>query len=241
MLLMVSCHFRDKDEICVAEKELVTVSLKANYFSEILVDAPYEVDFVQGNSASIRIEGKKDEVSNVITVCKGERLIIKNKLFANAIVSDRKSDVKIYVTSPDLTEVTVKGLGNFRVMDKIDTDTLRVNLLGAGDVKFDNVVCDVLYTVLKGSGDISMNTVEGVSASVCLIGAGDIDLNLLKMRYTDVKLIGVGDIEINFDSCKFAKCALVGVGDIKLKGNLNAFEKEKKGTGTINVDELKVE
>lgn len=237
--ITTSCQFRDRPHTNKDKSETVNVKITPGYFSQIMMDTPYEVNFVQGDEATVRIEGKKNDIERVLVSCQNEVLVIKNKSFGNRLFLDNDSDVKIFVCSPDLTGLTLRGSGDFNASGDIDTDTLNIRLLGSGDIDFDDVVCDLCRTQLNGSGDISIENVRTMAAQLDLMGAGGIELGLQNVRNTDVNLFGVGNIDIDFDNCLYAKCGLWGVGDITLSGTLKHLKQEKRGTGSISVKGLK--
>lgn len=243
VFVTTSCRNHGKELKGRDDAKTTTVSVKLNpgYFSRIMMDTPYEVIFSQKDSVSVRVEGLKDNLSKVKISCSDGILTIRNKSFGNNMFSNDGSSVSIYISSPDLTDIILRGAGDFNVVSDIDTDTLNICLQGAGDIGFGNIVCDVLRAELNGSGDIGAERVKCVSAVLRLMGAGEMDFGLQNVDYTDVKLIGTGDIDIDFDHCRFAKCSLWGIGDMTLSGTLSRLDKEKRGTGRISDNGLNME
>ncbi len=238
-LVCVSCGIRSRDN---REKEIATVERKVRYFSKVQVEAPCNVFYVQSDSSCVKVSGKRDQLSNLVTVHEGDMLIIRLKMFHNnfLISGDEFSDTNVYVYSPDLTDVILKSSGMFSAVKPVDTDVLRVKLTGSGDMSFGRVVCDNLSVELRGSGNIEIDSVRGVTSSVSLLGAGNVKINQYKFTDSRFRLLGVGDIDATFEDCNRVECDLMGVGNMNLDGNVRRLSQNVKGTGNINTDSLKV-
>lgn len=240
------------------DAKIVKVQRSVSYFSKVELYGSPDVKFVQGKTAPMRIVGPKMLVDDVVVEQNGETLIIKQK--SSQGNWGHKAHLTIYISSPDLTSIMVKGAGEFDVSGKLDTDHLDVTLIGSGDVDLENVIADDAKLRLVGSGDIKAKTIDvniaamelqgsgdmeieqlkTNNANVTLKGSGDIKANLLKVKQTDVSLLGSGDVDIQFNDCASANCVLKGSGDIKLKGSLRSLSQNKSGSGDIHTDQLVV-
>ena len=103
---------------------------------------------------------------------------------------------------------------------EVDTDTLDIQLLGAGNVEFDNIVCDNAYFFLRGAGNIEVDNITS--------------------QNTEIQLMGVGEADVNFVNSGNLKCVLRGVGNIDVEGDVRTFTKSVSGTGSIDADKLRV-
>ncbi|MBR6493925.1 MAG: DUF2807 domain-containing protein, partial [Prevotella sp.] len=179
-----------------------------------------DVHYTQGETAKVKIVASDSEVMKKIDV-----MVLNGCL---DIRSDgrgwsnwrKKRTVSVYVTSPDLIEVDMHGAGSFKVEGNLDTDTLRLRLKGAGDMDFENIVCDRLDAHLEG--------------------VGNMDFNRLQTQQASLSLKGVGDIDAHFVNSGSVVCTLNGVGDIDLSGEVKSLQKRKKGTGEIDISNLKI-
>jgi len=242
-VLMSAVACRDKHSVSDEgqSSEQVEVNRKSRYFSVITVCVPCNVSFKQADSTSVRIVGVQRDVSKIVTIHDRNELVIKSKPFQdNKFENKNFVPVDIYITSPDLTAVNMKGLGNFNVDDHLDTDTLRVKLQGMGNVTFSDVVCDEVTVLLKGNGQVKIENVNGNQAWISLLGLGNIMMGLHEVENTHISFLGEGNIDVNFDRCKSAVCKLVGMGSIKLTGSLEKQEKTLKGNGYISTKGLNV-
>jgi len=241
LLCMMSCGHGPWHKNQPSKKEKKEINKALGYFSKLSIDSPYEVVFKQTNESSVRIVGNSDDVADIVARVEGTVLKIWSKRSIRGSFREIKSnDVKIYIASPDLTAVIMRGLGVFKVDGAIDTDTLDINLNGLGDMAFNDIVCDNISVMLRGGGNIEVDSVKSVSSSISLVGMGDIDMSLSKVLSTHITLIGVGDIDVKFKDCRSANCRLIGVGNIELSGNVDRLSSEQKGTGSIDLDNLTV-
>lgn len=201
------------------------------------------VYFQQGKEVSVKVVGYADDVKNTETKVNGDCLVIRlknHKWMSFSLGSIHHHDVKIYVTSPDLTGIQVTGSGDFIVSGLLDTDKMTVNLKGSGDIKIPSLICDHLMTDVVGSGDVDIKEAKAQTVRIGLVGSGDVKMGLKKVKKTDVTVKGSGDVNLVFEDCQTAKCSLQGSGDITLKGRLLSLKKQKNGSGDIDISRLSV-
>lgn len=171
-----------------------------------------------------------------------------------------KRSLTVYVTSPDLTSINLRGSGDFSADSNIDTDELIVSISGSGDVDLNNVICDKMIGNMSGSGDfeaktidsksfiLSMNgsgdaefgTVKAGKAVVAVRGSGDVSTSLRGVDDTVIAVYGSGDANVRFDNCGDAVCNVHGSGDMTLSGSLKNLSRSKLGSGDINMGRLSV-
>ena len=210
-------------------------------FEEIEISGSPTVYYNQADSFSVKVKGPESLVENIITESNGKTLVIRNKgKFGMFNVQlGEEDELAVYVTSPDLTSISLNGSGDFISRQRIDTDDMDVTLRGSGDIQVNDLICDRCHVELIGSGDIDLSSVETQEASAVLIGSGDIDLCLRNVDDTRLSLKGSGDITAEFDKdCGSVDCDLRGSGDITLEGKVKKFSQYKSGSGDIDVDKL---
>ena len=189
------------------------------YFKRIVLNGAFEVYYEQSDSLSVEVRGTKAVERNVVVKVENETLDISlsNK---DLLRLNRTRAATVYISSPDLVGVVMRGAGDFEAKGTIDTDTLDIQLLGAGNIEFDNILCDNAYFYLRG--------------------AGNIDVDNITSQNTEIQLMGVGQADVNFVNSGNLKCELKGVGNIDVEGDVRTFTKKVSGTGSIDTDELKV-
>ena len=213
--IVSSCFKSTRSEFRSTEEKLP-------YFNKIVISAPVRVHFIQGDKSSIKVVNKNKHGGQIIKECHGGVLEISwNSLIKWNILKKSEKDVEVYVTSPDLIGVTLKGSGEFISSGKVDSDNLEITLAGSGDILFTDIICDKIKTNLRGSGDIKINSESSTTS--------------------DILLKGSGDIEINYNNANAINCKLEGSGDIELSGMAKTLNKQKRGSGDIDINKLRLQ
>ena len=179
-VLVFSALFTSTHAYAGSHKKKVTTQQNLKYFKRIVMTTPYDVHFVQGDKNTAKIVGPQAEVSSVVLRVSGETLYIERSSKRSSIFFSSSDDVDIYISSPDLTQLEIKGSGDFKAARRVDTDHLTVSVTGSGDIDFKDVICDKLVASINGSGDVEFGFVECVNAEASLKGSGDIDFKRLK-------------------------------------------------------------
>jgi hypothetical protein len=216
MLMMASCS---RALVRKTETVMVTVKHQVRPFERIRLKGMCDVQFVQSDSLSVKVEGDEKLVPKVKISNEGSTLVITTPERQNFSFKENRKAPTVYISAPDLISLELIGLGDFAVIGKLDTDTLNVMLRGMGDITMDQVVCDKI--------------------DVKLIGMGDYEIKSLTAQRSKLLLRGMGDMNINFENSGYADCSLVGMGDITLNGTLRQLTQNKRGTGDIDTSGLK--
>lgn len=181
-----------------------------------------DVKYQQADSFSVRVEAPMKVLFDVETFVNGNKLVVRMKgedKVINFGVPDA-DDVTVYVTSPDFLGIELKGSGDFESNGLVDTDNLDIALNGSGDIRFDDIICDCVNVSLVGSGNVEVKNVKTIQSLV--------------------ELVGSGDIKMWFDDSGSVESRLTGSGDIKLGGNVLNFKNNVRGSGDMEVSELRV-
>lgn len=198
----------------------VTKQLKSlPYFNKIVLDGALDVEFSQASRGGVAVKGRKSIVENVKVKVKNQTLYLSLDE-KDWFCVDRSEKADIYVSSPDLISVVMRGAGDFEAKNLLDTDTLNVELNGAGNIDFDRIVCDEAYLVVKG--------------------AGNLEVDKLTANRTKIAMLGVGNADVEFKNAGHVDCLLSGVGNIDLEGTVKSLSKNVRGTGNIDTTELMV-
>lgn len=198
----------------------VTKQLKSlPYFNKIVLDGALDVEFSQASRGGVAVKGRKSIVENVKVKVKNQTLYLSldEKDWFRV---DHSEKADIYVSSPDLISVVMRGAGDFEAKNLLDTDTLNVELNGAGNIDFDRIVCDEAYLIVKG--------------------AGNLEVDKLTANRTKIAMLGVGNADVEFVNAGHVDCLLSGVGNIDLEGTVKSLSKNVRGTGNIDTTELMV-
>jgi len=211
-------------------------------FERIVQNGSMDVKYQQGDEFSVVVKARKSDVENVITRVEGNNLIVSMKGSSKVLNFGWTDgdDVTVYITSPDLVGIEVKGSGDFKCKNHLDTDNLDVSLKGSGDIDLYDVICDRVNVSVVGSGEVKINKLQSQQSNVSLVGSGDVKINQQQVKQTRLALQGSGDIKVNFVDCGQVESSLMGSGDITLIGNVVEHKFSKRGSGDFDVDKLTV-
>lgn len=248
---------------CYSSKDLnahgkrVTVTRDVGYFSKVDASGSVDIEFVQGKEQAMRIVGSKQFVDNIVVEKKGETLYVLHK--SNSVISFFDDDVTLYIYSPDLTEVNLRGSVSFDVKGALDTDNLKVSVMGSGEADFGSIVCDAINFEVRGSGDIGAKRIDTKNAVANVFGSGDLDFDFLKadnvqfavsgsgdldamlsqVKTMQLNVVGSGDMDIKAQNCGVANCTSAGSGSITLSGTMRDVVKNVTGSGDIDTSNLR--
>ena len=222
----------------------ITESRSLRGFEKIEVLGSPTVYYQQADSFSVQVKGDKSAVERILTEVSGSTLTIRNKGkmgLVNVQIGGIDGHAAVYVTSPDLIGVRLSGSGDFISEKPVDTDVMDISLKGSGDIRFAKLLCDRCNVGLVGSGDANIAQLDARESDISLTGSGDINIRQQHVAATRISLRGSGDVDVEFGpECGSVDALLQGSGDIDLKGQVQRMNKEKRGSGDIDTDDLKV-
>lgn len=198
-----------------------------------------DVKYRQGKDFSVVVKAPKADIKDVMTRVEGNCLIVSMKSRMLSLGS-RGDDVTVYVTSPDLIGVMLKGSGDFECKTHLDTDNLSLTLNGSGDIEFTDIICDRLDISVVGSGDAEVKKVVSRQTAISLVGSGDVKVSQQKVDQTRIELKGSGDVKVHNTACGTVDARLQGSGDITLSGDIAKYNVTKRGSGDVNTGQLTV-
>ncbi len=220
LTVLVSC----KDLRVVSSKKTTVESVRPlKDFERIEQLGAMDVKYIQADSFSVTVKAPEEDIINEVeTRVENQRLIISmkgNDKRINLGIAD-SDDVTVYVSSPDLIGVELRGSGDFECLRHLDTDIMDIVLKGSGDIEFADIICDRI--------------------NVSLVGSGDVEIKNVKTLRSMIELIGSGDIDMSFTNSGTVESQLTGSGDITLKGLVKSHQYKVRGSGDIHTRELKV-
>lgn len=161
--------------------ETVKKNWKVGNFSSIEFNSVAQIFFVQSDKYSMTVEGKQEEVANLVAEVKGGCLYIDNKKRKSKISArNQKQGVKIYLSAPTLEEVRFSGVGTFYCKEPMKLGDVNFQVEGVGSLEVKDLTCDDLTVSLSGVGSAELHvdcadldaSVEGIG-SVTLSGKAD--------------------------------------------------------------------
>ena len=174
-----------------ADNDRVTQTRKVDNFTRIEVTAVANLYFTQGETVSLRIEGREKYVNLTTTEVKNGKLRIG--------MSDKgkkrkgnKNGVDIYITAPILEGVEFTGVGSFNCKETLKADDIRFDVEGVGSLDVRDLQCETLTLRLNGVGNADVEVhADHVDAS--MEGVGSVTLRG-KTRTAELEKSGIGSL-----------------------------------------------
>jgi hypothetical protein len=161
-------------------------------FEVIVVKGAISLELVEGDDYSVEIMGNKEDVKQLVTTVKDNMLIFANKDNNWTIGKNHNNSVKVTMTMPKFTGLTVKGAIDAHISELKGND-ITIILKGAGNIELFGS-CDALEIDMKGAGNIEADQLECKDVEVELKGAGNIEV--FASDSVDADISGVGNIDI---------------------------------------------
>lgn len=206
-------------------------------FTGIVINGSATVSYTQKPGTAVVVEADSAQFSRLEITVKDGCLVIGTKATVNVFswfADGGDGDVKVRVSSPDLTAVIVKGSGEFTAGGRIDTDHLELAVNGSGSVNFPHgAICDRIKAKVVGSGDIVANGVDALEADLKVTGSGDMNIVLQNARQTSASITGSGDLNLTCRRCQRVDASVTGSGDLTIGGTVREVNRKTVGSGDI--------
>ena len=142
-------------------------------------------------------------------------------------------NIKIYIESNNINEITIEGSGEIFSEGQIETDELVIEIIGSGLVDLDVRVKE-LKTEISGAGDIRLKG-ETKLHDIEINGSGDIKAYDLLSDESEIEINGSGDVKVNVSYSLDVE--INGSGDVYYKGNVKEISSEINGSGKLNQED----
>lgn len=216
-----------------ASGNIVTKSVElSSDFSGISVLSIIDVVVTQGNADAVKIVGSDNLIKYCDVSLNGKTLNINLSKEADNI-SFKKFDVKVYITSRSLNNVSISGTGDVNFKEPFNTSILNINISGTGDLTIPALIAADFNVNISGTGDVKAKG-SCNSASFDVSGTGDIDADLKITNTLKASVSGTGDIELS-GTVNTAEYIISGTGDIEAK-NMIAKSVKASSAGTGDID-----
>lgn len=159
---------------------VVTQQRNLNAFSRITVGSAVNLIITKGTNQSVSVETNADLQEKVITEVSGDRLEISTRNL------NRVDKLNVYVTTPQLNEVTATGASKVSMTNEMQSDKFSVEASGASKIDI-NIKCNDL------TGEFS-----GASVSTILVNAENIQSEVSGASVVTLKGFATGsDMEVS--------------------------------------------
>ncbi|MEM9990321.1 MAG: head GIN domain-containing protein [Bacteroidota bacterium] len=206
------------------EGPTITKELTIGTFTGINLDISADVFITQGDSLQVSAEGQE----NIINLLE---LDIANDIWDieyDGTRIGRHNGLKIFITLPEITELTIDGSGEIISENVLEAEELALAIDGSGDMDLALNVSD-LFAEVDGSGSM---TLEGVAENidVKIKGSGDVKGFDLSTTRADVEIRGSGDVELMVSD--FIRVEIDGSGSVFFRGDAE-LDETINGSGEV--------
>lgn len=181
----------------------ITRTLEWTGGDRLIIDAPVDVVFTQGDVASVTAVGPEGRVS---------RLRLENgRLSMDEQVGfgGWRDQVRVTITAPGVSAFEVNGSQSLSLR-AIDVPTLRIAISGSGDVEATGRAQAVDLDV-SGSGEADLTSLTVVDADVDVSGSGEVDVGPSGRATIDIS--GSGDVDLTRRPAS-VQSTISGSGDV---------------------------
>jgi hypothetical protein len=168
-----------------------------------------------GNEFSVVLEGKKDDISEVITEVSGDKLVIKQENWH----FNFNEKVTVYITMPAISGLSVSGSGRAELLDAVkDADEFSLNVSGSGKITAGKIETDSFSSEISGSGNIYINEAgQADKGNISISGSGSYHGDQMEADNLTVHISGSGNC-----TCKAGdslKASISGSGNVNYYGS----------------------
>lgn len=217
--MAIACNNLEGSGKIITDKRTVTA------FTGIKVGGAFEVEATMGANTSLTIQADDNIVPLIETYVKDNVLYIKTKSINNI----SNGHVKIFLTTPVLSNIDCSGAAEIKVLNAINYDgKLVIESSGASSV---NAILNApqVAVVASGAGKIEL-TGNTKDYNLKISGASDVKSSGLLSENTDVHVSGAGNAYVH--ASVFLKATSSGAGTIYYRGAARVDE-HVSGAGTI--------
>jgi Putative auto-transporter adhesin, head GIN domain len=226
LLLAPAILFTACDEAVLrGEGDPITQTRPVAHFDAVTAGGDFEIYLSQGPSQDIRLEGQANILAELSTQVRNNKLEIeytRNRVKA-------RQPVRIYLTTPDLREVSLSGANTLRGLTPWQVDDLRLHASGSGNIDMTVTGVYNLESRTSGSARITLSG-DAERYEMDISGSGKIRAYGLATRTADVEVSGSGNCELAV--AEQLRARISGSGKVRYKGS-PAVSTNISGSGSV--------
>lgn len=225
IILFFSCNITISGRRIDGNGKIASDVRNVSSATKIKLTGDMDVIINTGNTG-VKVETDENIIRYIKTEMDGEWLVIKTE---NNLNINTKNPVRVYITTPRITDVEVTGSGNVTTESKFDADNkIGFSITGSGNITF-NVNAPRVNANITGSGTLHVAG-ETRDVSINLAGSGNYEGAELKAENAKVTIAGSGDANLFADQNLQVK--IMGSGSVKYRGNASV-DKQIMGSGSV--------
>jgi len=211
-----------------ANGNTTTETRTASNFDEVELAMAGDVYITKADNYSVQIEASDNLHEIIETKVSGSELEID---LQNNKCLKGNSNVKIYITMPELTGLTVSGSGGIYVSSFFDSNSMDIDISGSGEIEMDSLKVNSFDANISGSGEMLIHGVDTCNnQKLNISGSGKFRGYDMITAHSDINISGSGDCEVNV--VESIKAKISGSGNVTYKGT-PTVDSNISGSGSI--------
>lgn len=217
-----------------------TVDRHLSGFSRIKIQGPFKVYISQGDVESVKLLASPEAIGRTVSTVDGHTLKLRNKYESWSWGPKRwfrrkdqwytpKEKVTVYITTRDMSSITVSGSADVIFTDPIATNSMAIRLRGSAGLS-GNVSTKKLTSHISGSGKIKLAG-TATDARIRLSGSANFSAPQLVTENATVHISGSGHASVN--ASDQVNATLHGSAGLRYTGTAKV-NSTKSGSASIN-------
>jgi len=224
---LISCVFTNQRTI-YGDHQLINQLIDIDNYDKVILNIPADVFYQQFSDSApyLQIHTDKNVFDALDVRVENDQLIIETK--KDSII--QPSMLTIYMSSHNLSRVTVNGSGKIRLKGEVNAKDFRLDIVGSGNVQTDSLICNTFAARITGSGETQL---KGASnhGSFSIIGSGNIHAFDYFVQDLNCKITGSGNIEALVT--KQLDVNVIGSGNLSYRGTPQSINNKIAGSGKV--------
>lgn len=195
-------------------------------FSAVSMGIAGDLYITQGSNKSLEIKGDPDDLEDIVTEVKNSTLVIRYK---NRGWNIRRDRVSIYLTTPEISKISLGGSGKIMSENSISSDRLDISVSGSGKMILE-VEADEIEASISGSGNMTL-TGDADMVDLTISGSGSLDAEEMMVDRYQINISGSGKSRIKVGDELEARIS--GSGSVYYTGDPDKVISNVSGSGRV--------
>lgn len=209
--------------------DMVSDTRPVPVFEQIEVNGNFNLFITQGKVCSLRVEAERDDMKNIRTEVKDNRLVIDNEKSEFKLFLTKKRQRNIYIALPELKKLCINGASEVKGQNIIRTGDIDIEINGAADIEME-IESKNIRTFINGAGEI-LFIGKSSNLAVTINGAGELAATNFPVDSANVMISGAGDCRLNV--ARALVVDISGSGDIRYRGGAVSVKQNISGAEKI--------
>lgn len=211
-------------------KERITQNFPVSKFHSIHSYLVGNIEFTQAEQTSVSIQADSQTLKDIQVRVKDGTLYLEYKEKKSKERNEKTDQAIIKISSPQLNNLDLRGVGNVDIKGKLQTDNLQINSFSVGNLVMPDLRCRKLEVKSSAVGNIRLGG-QADQAAFHSNAVGNMYAYDLKAKEVYVQSSAVGNVE-----CYASQKIVIysnGVGNVKYKGSPAQKEIHNSAMGKV--------